>query len=304
MCPAAGGPAAPGGRVQQGRGLRRPEDPEPATGTGGLRRGRALGPRHLPGGAHGLPGHRAGQQQGGDPTHPVLALGVHQAGLQHVQGLAQDRGTSALGGGDASPVGLPRRTPGDPSTRTGQPPAPRRPPEGHRRARGPALVWAPGGPAVRGGTPNAAGASCPRSPGPQAPPHAAAGTHSNKAGYEVREDPIRQVPGAEDQLLGLVVAGQLQGGRGVGGGTACSGPEGRSRLRGCRQGPTGSLPGLAAGLLLGPPCPLWPVAGPTPDPPAPTCALWRHPPRGLGGWSSPGCPSESPARAGALPGPR
>lgn len=30
-------------------------------------------------------------------THPVLALGVHEAGLEHVQGLAQECGTSALG---------------------------------------------------------------------------------------------------------------------------------------------------------------------------------------------------------------
>lgn len=29
--------------------------------------------------------------------HLVLALGVHQASLQHIEGLAQKRGTSALG---------------------------------------------------------------------------------------------------------------------------------------------------------------------------------------------------------------
>lgn len=30
-------------------------------------------------------------------THPVLALGIHEAGLEHIQGLAQERGASALG---------------------------------------------------------------------------------------------------------------------------------------------------------------------------------------------------------------
>lgn len=29
-------------------------------------------------------------------THPVLSVGVHHAGLDHIQGLAQERGTYAL----------------------------------------------------------------------------------------------------------------------------------------------------------------------------------------------------------------
>lgn len=52
--------------------------------------GQELGTRPEPGSL------RAGTPR---PAHLVLALGIHQAGLQHVQGLAQDRGTPALGGG-------------------------------------------------------------------------------------------------------------------------------------------------------------------------------------------------------------
>lgn len=35
-------------------------------------------------------------------THLVLALGVHEAGFEHVQGLAQECGTSTLGRGSGS----------------------------------------------------------------------------------------------------------------------------------------------------------------------------------------------------------
>lgn len=78
------------------------------------------------------PGHRAREQQAGPPlptprpvlsralasaapTHSILALGIHQAGLQHIQGLAQERGTSTLGGvGRLSPAGLPSKACGYP----------------------------------------------------------------------------------------------------------------------------------------------------------------------------------------------
>lgn len=50
-----------------------------------------------------MPGSRGRCAEGpGRPrTHPVLALGVHEARLEHVQGLAQECGASALwrGGG-------------------------------------------------------------------------------------------------------------------------------------------------------------------------------------------------------------
>lgn len=44
-----------------------------------------------------------------------------------------------------------------------------------------------------------------------APPKARPSTHRDEAGDKVCEDAVRQVPGAKDQLLGLIVAGQLQG---------------------------------------------------------------------------------------------
>lgn len=54
-----------------------------------------------------MPGSRGRCAEGpGRPrTHPVLALGVHEARLEHVQGLAQECGASALwrgGGGGVS----------------------------------------------------------------------------------------------------------------------------------------------------------------------------------------------------------
>ena len=59
-------------------------------------------------------GHRLTcQQQGGKPTHPILALGIHQPGLQHIQGLAQECGTSTLEG-KLSPMDLPGGQEGTP----------------------------------------------------------------------------------------------------------------------------------------------------------------------------------------------
>lgn len=142
---------------------------------------------------------RAGQPRGGWPrraAHLVLALGVHQAGLEHIQGLAEDRGTSTLGGGP-----LPRAA-------------------GH-----PALLPRPPGPQGSPGTVPAQALGDPR--GLQktrqsllplralAAPQGHPATHRDEAGNEVSEDAIRQVPRAEDQLLGLVIAGQLWQGRKV-----------------------------------------------------------------------------------------
>lgn len=79
-------------------------------------------------------GHRAWQLQGRDPqgpTHLILALGVHQACLQHVQGLAQDCGTSTLGG-NASPRGCHVRCLGTPQSPLACP----KPPGGVPRAGG------------------------------------------------------------------------------------------------------------------------------------------------------------------------
>lgn len=39
---------------------------------------------------------RKGPGAAGGATHPILALGVHETSLQHIQGLAQECGTSTL----------------------------------------------------------------------------------------------------------------------------------------------------------------------------------------------------------------
>lgn len=86
----------------QGHGLLGGSWGQQLGGTQSRRRESSCRPRPRDKDTDRFTGHGAWWQQRGDPaprspTHLILALGVHQAGLQHVQGLAQDSGTSPLG---------------------------------------------------------------------------------------------------------------------------------------------------------------------------------------------------------------
>lgn len=144
----------------------------------------------------------------------IFTLRVHQACLQHIQGLAQKCGTSALREGtrhrrafrhsQTSPHDYPQATlkepfaarpvsPGEVTQESSWPGLTYEleshtwPQRGYTRLAPPALIllqqcW---------------------------------GTYCNKTGDKVSENVVGQVPSAEDQLLGLVIAGQLWVGMGT-----------------------------------------------------------------------------------------
>lgn len=129
------------------------------------------------------------------------------------------------------------------------------------------------------------------SPGGRArdPAPATLRTDRNEAGDEVGEGVVGQVPGAEDQLLGLVIAGQLQWGQGGQGRAQASAGEGSNHApalpttcaRAILVAKGGPDPGCGPGRLCPPPrlclqdsrCPVMPEGsegegGPTAPPSA------------------------------------